>query len=53
MFQEYNEKGFQIIVSFSAASNITGIITDTDAVSRLTHQYGGLSFWDYAAAGES
>lgn len=39
-----------MIASFSAASNITGIMTDTVAVSVLCHQYGALSFWDYATA---
>ncbi|MBI3430306.1 MAG: aminotransferase class V-fold PLP-dependent enzyme [Actinobacteria bacterium] len=38
------------IGSFSAASNVTGIITDTDAVSKLLHQNGALAFWDFAAA---
>ncbi len=36
--------------SFSAASNVTGIVTDTVAVSTLLHQHGALAFWDYAAA---
>ncbi len=39
------------IGSFSAASNVTGIASDTDAISRLLHQHGAHSFWDYAAAG--
>jgi selenocysteine lyase/cysteine desulfurase len=39
-----------LIGSFSAASNVTGIVTDTDAVSGLLHLYGALSLWDYAAA---
>ncbi|MFQ5557559.1 MAG: aminotransferase class V-fold PLP-dependent enzyme [Acidimicrobiales bacterium] len=38
------------IGSFSAASNVTGILTDTRAVSRLLHDHGALAFWDYAAA---
>ena len=38
------------IGSFSAASNVTGIMTDTDAVARLLHEHGALSFWDFAAA---
>ena len=38
------------IGSFSAASNVTGITTDTAAVSSLLHRYGALSFWDVAAA---
>jgi selenocysteine lyase/cysteine desulfurase len=38
------------IGTFSAASNVTGIITDTSAVSGLLHKYGALSFWDFAAA---
>jgi len=38
------------IGSFSAASNVTGIITDTRAVSSLLHTYDALAFWDFAAA---
>ena len=40
-----------LIGSFSAASNVTGILTDTGAVAALLHAHGALSFWDYAAAG--
>ncbi|PWI14454.1 aminotransferase [Streptomyces sp. Act143] len=39
-----------LIGTFSAASNVTGILTDTDRIARLLHTYGALSFWDYAAA---
>ena len=39
------------IGSFSAASNVTGILTDVEAVATLLHRHGALSFWDYAAAG--
>jgi selenocysteine lyase/cysteine desulfurase len=39
-----------LIGSFSAASNVTGIVTDTDAISSLLHEHGALAFWDYAAA---
>ena len=38
------------IGSFSAASNVTGIISDDIAITRLLHQHGALAFWDYAAA---
>ncbi|GAA4834394.1 aminotransferase class V-fold PLP-dependent enzyme [Kitasatospora terrestris] len=38
------------IGSFSAASNVTGILTDADRTARLLHAHGALSFWDYAAA---
>jgi selenocysteine lyase/cysteine desulfurase len=38
------------IGSFSAASNVTGIISDWPAISILLHRYGALSFWDFAAA---
>ncbi len=38
------------IGSFSAASNVTGIITDTRAVSSLLHAHDALAFWDFAAA---
>jgi selenocysteine lyase/cysteine desulfurase len=39
------------IGTFTAASNVTGIITDVDAVSIALHRRGALSFWDYASAG--
>jgi selenocysteine lyase/cysteine desulfurase len=38
------------IGSFSAASNVTGILSDTTAIAALLHRYGALSFWDFAAA---
>lgn len=38
------------IGSFSAASNVTGIISNTSAISSLLHRHGALSFWDFAAA---
>ena len=38
------------IGSFSAASNVTGIVSNTRAVSELLHAHGALSFWDFAAA---
>ncbi|MDQ1705160.1 MAG: hypothetical protein QOF18_1526, partial [Frankiaceae bacterium] len=38
------------IGSFSAASNVTGIVTDTVRVAQLLHAHGALSFWDFAAA---
>ncbi len=38
------------IGSFSAASNVTGIRSDTTAISALLHRHGALSLWDYAAA---
>ena len=39
------------IGSFSAASNVTGIGSDTRSIAMLLHRYGALSFWDFAAAG--
>ncbi len=38
------------IGSFSAASNVTGIVSDTHRISTLLHEHGALSFWDFAAA---
>ena len=38
------------IGSFSAASNVTGIISNTGAIARLLHDNDALSFWDFAAA---
>jgi selenocysteine lyase/cysteine desulfurase len=39
-----------LIGSFSAASNVTGIISPVDEITTLLHQHGALAFWDYAAA---
>ena len=39
------------IGSFSAASNVTGIGSDTRSVTALLHRHGALAFWDFAAAG--
>lgn len=36
------------IGTFAAASNLTGMLADVDQVSKLLHQYGALSCWDYA-----
>jgi selenocysteine lyase/cysteine desulfurase len=38
------------IGSFSAASNVTGIVSDAGGISRLLHRHGALAFWDFAAA---
>ena len=38
------------IGSFSAASNVTGIISNTCAIAHLLHEHGALSLWDFAAA---
>lgn len=38
------------IGSFSAASNVTGIVSDTCAIADLLHRHDALSFWDFAAA---
>ncbi|MEW5423700.1 aminotransferase class V-fold PLP-dependent enzyme [Amorphus sp. 3PC139-8] len=40
-----------IVGSFSAASNVTGIVTDTVAVTRCLKAHGALSVWDYAGGG--
>ena len=47
-----SSKGKQLIGCFSAASNVTGILTDTNAVTACLHRHGALAFWDYATAGK-
>jgi selenocysteine lyase/cysteine desulfurase len=39
------------IGSFSAASNVTGIVSDVDAVSAMLRRHGAFACWDYASAG--
>jgi selenocysteine lyase/cysteine desulfurase len=38
------------IGSFSAASNVTGIVSNTGALTALLHRHDSLAFWDFAAA---
>ncbi|MEM6802597.1 MAG: aminotransferase class V-fold PLP-dependent enzyme [Bacteroidota bacterium] len=37
-------------VSVTACSNVTGIKTDYHAIAKITHQYGGLCFVDFACS---
>ena len=46
---EYKDRPLKI-GSFSAASNVTGILSNTCAIADLLHRYGAYSFWDFAAA---
>lgn len=39
-----------IVGAFSAASNVTGIISDVDAVTRMLKRHGALAIWDYGCA---
>lgn len=39
------------IGAFSKASNVTGILTDDEIVTRLLKTHGALAVWDYAGAG--
>lgn len=41
----------QVICSFSAASNVTGIVTDVADVTRRVKQAGAKIIWDYAGGG--
>ena len=41
----------RIVGTFSAASNVTGIFTDVDAVTRMLRAHGALAIWDYGCAG--
>ncbi|MGR3616420.1 MAG: aminotransferase class V-fold PLP-dependent enzyme [Paracoccaceae bacterium] len=48
--EEYSDSDLKV-GSFSAASNVTGILTDPDPVTRLLHDHGALAIWDYAGGG--
>jgi selenocysteine lyase/cysteine desulfurase len=39
------------IGTFSAASNVSGILNDCHALARVLHRHGAFAFFDYAAAG--
>eukprot|EP00667_Euglena_gracilis_P009295 EG_transcript_9438 len=44
--QDYDQK----LGSFAVASNVTGVLAPAAEITRLLHQHGALSFWDYATA---
>jgi selenocysteine lyase/cysteine desulfurase len=46
--ERYADRSLRI-GSFSAASNVTGIVTDTHQITRLLHEHGALALWDFAA----
>ncbi len=43
--------GRRLIGSFSAASNVTGIVAPVHAIARCLHAYGAIAAFDYAAGG--
>ncbi|KAK3597171.1 hypothetical protein CHS0354_003665 [Potamilus streckersoni] len=47
----WKERKRNLLVSMSAASNITGIKTDTVAVAKIAHKHGALVAFDFAAGG--
>jgi selenocysteine lyase/cysteine desulfurase len=47
---EFPERSLKI-GSFSAASNVTGILSDVGAIARILHEKGWYAFFDFAAAG--
>lgn len=47
---QYRERPLKL-GAFSAASNVTGLLTDVPAVARVLHKYGYYACFDYAAAG--
>ncbi|XP_069131518.1 uncharacterized protein [Argopecten irradians] len=48
--KQWQTSGRQIIGCLSAASNITGMLVDVDAITVCLHRHGALAFWDYATA---
>lgn len=40
-----------MVGSFSAASNVSGILEDVDGVTRILRAHGALAVWDYGCAG--
>ncbi len=40
-----------VVGAFSAASNVTGVVADVDAVTAVLKRHGALAVWDYAAGG--
>jgi selenocysteine lyase/cysteine desulfurase len=48
--EQYKNRPWKI-GTFSAASNVTGILNDCHGLARVLHRYNAWAFFDYAAAG--
>ncbi len=48
--EQYKDRPYKI-GTFSAASNVTGILNDCHRLARVLHKHGALAFFDFAAAG--
>ncbi|RZC75889.1 hypothetical protein C5167_000050 [Papaver somniferum] len=48
--EKYKSENRPMLGSFSACSNVTGIVVDTRAISRLLHKYGAFACFDFAAS---
>ncbi len=48
--QRFRDQGRAIYGSFSACSNVTGIVTPYSEMARVMHAYGGKCFVDFAAS---
>jgi selenocysteine lyase/cysteine desulfurase len=48
---KYAGEGRFVLCALSAASNVTGIVTDVEATTALINRFGALSIWDYAGGG--
>jgi selenocysteine lyase/cysteine desulfurase len=43
--------GRRLLGSFSAASNVTGVVSPVHEIARVLHHHGALAFFDFAAGG--
>ncbi|KAI3975138.1 hypothetical protein MKX01_038466 [Papaver californicum] len=48
--EKYKSENRPMLGSFSACSNVTGIVVDTRSISRLLHKYGAFACFDFAAS---
>lgn len=43
--QKWHGSSRQLLGCFSAASNVTGILSNVDAITIMLHRYGSLAIW--------
>ena len=48
--EQWSKSGLPLIGCFSAASNVTGVLTDTVRISQIIHKFNGITIFDYATA---
>jgi selenocysteine lyase/cysteine desulfurase len=52
LLKKYQNESNLMVGTFTACSNITGILSNVDEITILLHKHNCLAIWDYATSGK-